>query len=314
MPVPSGYRPTLGHMPDATPLHILSGKGGTGKTTVALALALMLRRSGETLVCEVEARHGLSEAAGIASIGAGEERRVQIAGMSLRMLSVDSRHALRDYLQSHARLGVAGSVLEKTGFVDFASEIAPGLRDVLLTGKIYQAARRGLKGQAGAVEAVVMDAPPTGRIETFLTAGEALSEVVAVGPIAQQADSIMTFLRANTTRVHLVTTCTEMAVTETLQTLEALIGHGFNIGHVIINQSALAPPRLPDSLTDPSLHAIWKRDIAMASDQRLWTDKLSSRLAELGLGPALTIPMFPDEVNQDNLAMIADQLAKDWMS
>jgi len=299
-------------MPDVAPLHIVSGKGGTGKTTVALALALMLRRTGDTLVCEVESRHGLSEAAGLTRVEVGEERRVSIAGQDLRMLSVDSRHALRDYLESHVRLGVAGTILDKTGFVEFASELAPGLRDVLLTGKVYQAARRRLKGQPDAVDAVVMDAPPTGRIESFLTAGEALAEVVVVGPIAPQAQSIMALLRAESTQVHLVTTCTEMALTETLQTIDALTRHGIAIGHVIVNQVIADPPPLPDSVTDPTLRAAWERDVAVAAGQQPWAEQLADRLAELGRRPALTLPLLPDEVGPDDLSRIADLLAEGW--
>lgn len=298
-------------MPDVAPLHIVSGKGGTGKTTVALALALMLRRSGETLVCEVESRHGLSEAVGLAKIPEGEERRVTIAGEKLRILSVDSRHALRDYLD-HIRMGLAGTLLDKTGFVDFASELAPGLRDVLLTGKVYQAARRRLKGQPNAVDAVVMDAPPTGRIENFLTAGEALAEVVVVGPIESQAQSIMSLLRAETTQVHLVTTCTEMALTETLQTIDALTRHGIAVGHVIVNQVIPAPPPLPETVTDPALRAAWDQAVAVAAGQQPWADQLAARLVELGRGPALTLPLLPDEVGPDDLVQIAALLAEGW--
>ncbi len=237
-------------MPDATPLHIVSGKGGTGKTTIALALALLLSRGGDkTLVCEVESRHGLSEAAGLPLIPDGQERTVAIAGQSMRMLSVDSGHALRDYLESHMHLGVAGTILEKTGFVDFASELAPGLRDVLLTGKVYQASRRTLKGSPHAVDTIVMDAPPTGRIETFLTAGDALAEVMQVGPIAPQAQSVMNLLRSPSTKVHLVTTLSEMAVTETLETIDALTRHRISIGHVVVNQLAGDPPT-PAGLRD----------------------------------------------------------------
>ncbi len=299
-------------MPDVAPLHIVSGKGGTGKTTVALALALMLRRSGATLVCEVESRHGLSEAAGLSRVALGEERNVTISGETVRMLSVDSRHALRDYLDGHLRLGVAGAVLEKTGFVEFASELAPGLRDVLLTGKVYQAARRRLKSQADAVDAVVMDAPPTGRIESFLTAGEALAEVVVVGPIAPQAQSIMDLLRAPTTQVHLVTTCTEMALTETLQTIDALTEDGIAVGHVIVNQVVAAPPALPEAVTDPALRAAWERDAAAAASQVPWADLLAERLAELGRRPALTLPLLPREVGPDDLVRIADLLEEGW--
>ncbi|HET7725610.1 MAG TPA: ArsA-related P-loop ATPase [Propionibacteriaceae bacterium] len=299
-------------MPDVAPLHIVSGKGGTGKTTVALALALMLRRSGETLVCEVESRHGLSEAAGLSRVALGDERSVTISGQTLRMLSVDSRHALRDYLEGHVRLGVAGVLLEKTGFVEFAAELAPGLRDVLLTGKVYQAARRGLKREPDAVDAIVMDAPPTGRIESFLTAGEALAEVVVVGPIAPQAQSIMTLLRADSTQVHLVTTCTEMALTETLETIDALSRDRIAVGHVIVNQVVTDPPPLPDTVTDPALRAAWERDAAVAASQRPWAEMLEQRLAELGRPAPLRLPLLPREVRPEDLVHIADLLAEGW--
>ena len=300
-------------MTDAAPLHIVSGKGGTGKTTIALALALMLGRTGDTtLVCEVESRHGLSEAAGLPKIPDGQERTVAIAGQSLRMLSVDSGHALRDYLESHARLGVAGVILDKTGFVDFATELAPGLRDVLLTGKVYQAARRRLKGSPHAVDAIVMDAPPTGRIETFLTAGDALAEVMAVGPIAPQAQSIMDLLRSPSTKVHLVTTLSEMAVTETLETIDALTRHGIAIGRVVVNQVTGEPPALPSAVTDGALRSAWERDRAVAADQQPWAATLAQRLTELDRPPALTIDLLPDEVGPDDLGRIADVLAEGW--
>lgn len=300
-------------MSAVSPLHVVSGKGGTGKTTVALALALMLSRAGDrTLVCEVESRHGLTEAAGLATIPEGQERTVTLAGQELRMLSVDSGHALRDYLETHARLGVAGAILEKAGFVDFATELAPGLRDVLLTGKIYQAARRRYKGTPHAVDAVVMDAPPTGRIEAFLTAGDALAEVMSVGPIAPQAQSVMGFLRAPETKVHLVTTLAEMAVTETLETMTALIRHGIGIGHVVVNQVVADPPPLPSCVTDTALRASWERDRAVASGQQPWADALAQRLAELGRPPALTVELLPDEVGPADLPRIADALATGW--
>lgn len=300
-------------MPDAAPLHIVSGKGGTGKTTIALALALMLARTGDkTLVCEVESRHGLSEATGLPKIPDGQERTVALSGQSLRMLSVDSSHALRDYLESHVRLGVAGTILEKTGFVDFATELAPGLRDVLLTGKVYQAARRRLKGSPHPVDAIVMDAPPTGRIETFLTAGDALAEVMGVGPIAPQAQSIMELLRSPSTKVHLVTTLSEMAVTETLETIDALTRHGIAIGRVVVNQVAGDPPPLPSAVTDGALLSAWERDRAVFADQQPWAETLAQRLTELDRPSALTIDLLPDEVGPDDLGRIADVLAAGW--
>jgi anion-transporting ArsA/GET3 family ATPase len=53
------------------------------------------------------------------------------------------------------------------GAIDFVTTIAPGLRDVLLTGKLKEAVARKDKDRRPAYDAVVLDAPPTGRIRQF---------------------------------------------------------------------------------------------------------------------------------------------------
>ena len=106
-------------------------------------------------------------------------------------LAIDAEDALLEYLDTFYHLGLAGKALDRFGAVDFATSIAPGLRDVLLTGKVYEAVRRGVKGRPDAYDAVVLDAPPTGRIAQFLNVHEAVSGLAKMGPIRSQADSIM---------------------------------------------------------------------------------------------------------------------------
>jgi len=121
---------------------------------------------------------------------------------------------LLEYLDLFYRLGRAGKILERIGAIDFATTIAPGLRDVLLTGKVYEAARR--RSPRGPVyDAVVLDAPPTGRIGRFLNVNEEVVGLAKMGPIRNQAGSIMTLLRSPQTVVHLVTVLEEMPVQET---------------------------------------------------------------------------------------------------
>ncbi len=137
-------------------------------------------------------------------------------------LSIDAEDALLEYLDTFYHLGLAGKALDRFGAVDFATSIAPGLRDVLLTGKVYEAVRRGLKGRPNAYDAVVLDAPPTGRIAQFLNVHEAVSGLARMGPIRSQADSIMRVLRSATTIVHFVTLLEDMPVTETEEAVAAL--------------------------------------------------------------------------------------------
>ena len=166
---------------------------------MAAALACALATSGRrVLLCEVEGRKGISELFDVPDLVGAEERRLSRtpAGGSVYGLSIDAEDALMEYLETFYHLGIAGKALDRFGAVDFATSIAPGLRDVLLTGKVYEAVRRGLKQRPNAYDAVVLDAPPTGRISQFLNVHEAVAGLAKVGPIRNQADSIMRVLRS----------------------------------------------------------------------------------------------------------------------
>ena len=222
-------------------LHIVTGKGGTGKTTVAAALALALARQGKrVLLAEVEERQGISQTFDVPPLGHEETRIVhERGGGELYGMSVDVRESLMEYLQKFYKLGRAGSVLEKVGAVDFATTIAPGLRDVLLIGKVYEAAgRRGSSRQHDrpVYDAVVLDAPPTGRVVRFLNVNAEVADVARVGPIRTQADSITRMLRSHRTAVHVVSLLEEMPVQETVDALAELKKASLPVGAVIINQ------------------------------------------------------------------------------
>ena len=136
---------------DGVRLHVVTGKGGTGKTTVAAALALALAAGGRrTLVVEVEGRQGLARLFDTEPLPY-EERRVAVApdGGDVYALAVDTEAALLEYLEMFYKLGRAGRMLKRIGAVDFATTVAPGLRDVLLTGKVYEAVGRRRSGPPG---------------------------------------------------------------------------------------------------------------------------------------------------------------------
>jgi len=221
----------------ATELHVVTGKGGTGKTTVAAALAMSLAGRGRrVLLCEVEGRQGIAQLFDVPPLPYAE-RKIAVGpnGGEVFALAIDPEAALLEYLQMFYRLGRAGKALDRFGIIDFATTIAPGVRDVLLTGKVYEAARRRDKDNRFAYDAVVMDAPPTGRITRFLNVNSELAGLAKVGPIKRQAESIMTMMRAKSTRVHLVTVLEEMPVTETIDGIADLTREKLPVGHVVVN-------------------------------------------------------------------------------
>ena len=229
---------------DGVRLHVVTGKGGTGKTTVAAALALALASNGRpVLLMEVEGRQGIAQLFDVPPLPY-EERRVAVApaddgrpGGDVFALAVDPQSALIEYLQMFYNLRQAGRALTKLGVVDFATTIAPGLSDVLLTGKAAEAVRRK-SGGSFVYGAVVMDAPPTGRISRFLNISSEVSGLARVGPIRGHADTVQSVIRSPQTAVHFVTLLEEMPVQETLDGIAELreVGRGgIKPGGIVVN-------------------------------------------------------------------------------
>jgi anion-transporting ArsA/GET3 family ATPase len=84
-------------------------------------------------------------------------------------------------------------------------------------------------------DAIVLDAPPTGRIAQFLGVNQELAGLARVGPIKGQAESIMTLYRSPRTAVHLVTVLEEMPVQETADGIAHLHEHRLPVGGVVVN-------------------------------------------------------------------------------
>jgi anion-transporting ArsA/GET3 family ATPase len=222
---------------DAVRLHVVSGKGGTGKTTVAAALALALATDGrKVLVVEVENRQGLAQIFDVPPLPYAE-RRVAVApgGGEVFALAIDPEDALIEYLEMFYNLRRAGTALRRMGAIDFATTVAPGVRDVLLTGKAKEAVRRKKDG-LNVYDAVVMDAPPTGRIARFLNVNTEVAGLARTGPIRSQADSVMEVIGSRLTAVHLVTLLEEMPVQETADGVRHLLEAGLPVGGIIVNQ------------------------------------------------------------------------------
>jgi anion-transporting ArsA/GET3 family ATPase len=218
-------------------LHVVTGKGGTGTTTVAASLAIALATGGrKVLLIEVEERQGLAQLFDIAPLPY-EERALAVApgGGDVFGLAVDAHQAMYEYLEMYYRLGRAGRALDRMGVIDFATTVAPGLRAVLLTGKTYEAARRTTNGDY-VYDAVVLDAPPTGRITRFLNVTAAVTSLARVGPVNRHATSTMELIRSPRTAVHLVTILEEMPVQETADAIDELHNAEIPVGSIIVNQ------------------------------------------------------------------------------
>jgi anion-transporting ArsA/GET3 family ATPase len=228
-----------------TRLHVVTGKGGTGKTTAAAALALALADTGRSvLLVEVEGRQALAQLFGIPPMPYAETRLAQVGrGGKLFGLAIDAEQAMIEYLDMFYGLKRSARGLKKMGAVDFVTTLAPGLRDVLLTGKVKESVVRTRDGKP-VYDAVVLDAPPTGRVAKFLDATKEVARLTKFGPINNQSEGVIKLLHSDKTAVHIVTLLEEMPVQETIDAAGELATLGFHLGVVIVNRAR------PDLITE----------------------------------------------------------------
>ncbi|MGS2642547.1 ArsA-related P-loop ATPase [Streptosporangium sp. LJ11] len=242
---------------DGVRLHVVTGKGGTGKTTVAAALALALAAGGrKVLLVEVEGRQGISRVFDLPPLPY-EERKIAVApgGGDVYALAIDAEEAMLEYLEMFYGMRRAGRALSKIGIVDFATTIAPGFRDVLVTGKTSEAVRRKGKNGRRTYDAVVLDAPPTGRIARFLNVTNEVAGLARVGPIKNHADLVNGVVSSPETAVHFVTLLEEMPVQETLDGLRELRAAGLPPGGIFVNmiRESLLPAAVLDAAAEDRL-------------------------------------------------------------
>jgi anion-transporting ArsA/GET3 family ATPase len=191
---------------------ILTGKGGVGKSTNSAALALIAANRGQrVLVIEVDAKGNVPDFF--------DTRRVGFAYRRLHKgvwgLSMQPKDSMQEYLSLMLR--VPGfSLRPLQGFMEYTSNAIPGLKEILVTGKIYYEEKATDDGRPR-WDLIVVDGAPTGHVVSQLGAARHLAELVRTGPIHDQAVRVADMLSdAERTALVLVTIAEEMPVNETI--------------------------------------------------------------------------------------------------
>ncbi len=231
---------------------IVAGKGGVGKTTMVAAMAHLAARAGlSVLVVELEGRTGVTAAFGSGdpldyagsvlraagaetepeeARGEGDQEGAAIPKGTVRARNITPDDALLEYLADHGLRRVSKRLLS-SGIIDIVAGAIPGIRDILVLGKVKQIERSGV------ADLVLVDAPATGHTMTFLTSASGLLDAARGGPIrAQAADVVAMLSDPARCQVALVTLPEEMPVNEVIEAAYQLEDRvGIALGPVLVN-------------------------------------------------------------------------------
>jgi anion-transporting ArsA/GET3 family ATPase len=300
---------------------VVSGKGGVGKTTIAAALALAAARAGKhVLLAEMEDREAFAPLFGLQRLAYTEQRIApNIAG-----LTVEADEALIEYLQMFYGIPRASRALLRTKAVEFATQTAPGLKDILLIGKIKEAEGRRRDGKY-AFDQIVVDAPPTGRLPRFLDAPRAVVDLVHGGQIRQQALGVLEMVTdPKRLQVVLVAQPEEMPVRETADTIETLSKMNVSLGPVVMNgvwdeigslgrdpvaKLRAAAAAAGEPLEDDAVEQLATVAVAHARRARNQRKAMKTLQTEVDL-PHVELPyLFTERMGRNEVEQLAERLA-----
>jgi anion-transporting ArsA/GET3 family ATPase len=293
---------------------IVTGKGGVGKSTVALALGLAAAESGKrTIVCEVSQQEQLSRVFHRAEVGFHE---VQMAD-DLWGISIDPDEAMREYVLLQLKVKAMRDMLFKTKAFGYLAAATPGLRELVTFGKVWELAQPERKVKSGRqYDLVILDAPATGHGVGFLQTPRTFANIARVGPIRAQAEALDSFITNHRrTGVVIVALPEEMPVNESAF-LERQITEDVGASVDRIYMNALYPDRFGDEeveriepLAETGNGAVRYACRAAVSQSRRAAAQREQlvRLEELTAAPVRTLPyVFEPELGLGEIRELAE--------
>lgn len=169
-------------------LVFVTGKGGVGKTTVAVALGLRAASEGKrTIVCEVASQENASRIFDHAEVGFHEVEMAE----NLWSISIDPDESMREYVLLQLKVRAMRDMLFRSRIFTYLAAATPGLKELVTIGKIWELAQLDRKVKSGRkYDLVIVDAPATGHGIGFLQTPRTFASIARVGPVHSQAQQL----------------------------------------------------------------------------------------------------------------------------
>lgn len=217
----------------------VTGKGGTGKSTVAAGLARAAAASGlRTLACEMDAKGSLAAALGVPTPGF----EPIVVSDRLWSMTMDTESSLREYLRVHLRLPFVAKIGPLASTFDFVADAAPGVKEVLAIGKVCWEVREDH------FDIVIVDGEASGHIVSQIASPRVIHSLVPRGPLRDQTGWMLDILDdASRCGVVVVATAEDMVVSESLDLMGRIASETrASVACVVVNRAE--EPPIPDDL------------------------------------------------------------------
>jgi anion-transporting ArsA/GET3 family ATPase len=232
-------------------LVFVTGKGGTGKTTLAAALARVTAEKGRrTLLCEVDCiRPALTAIFGLAPTFAPQR-----AAPNLDLCNITWHEALELWLEEVVPAQRIVKMILGNRIAQTFLDATPGAREIMVMARVLQLSRQ--------YDSVVVDMPASGHAAGIFQTPHVAVSLMPAGPVGQLGRDLLQLYRSPATSLVVVGLPEEMVVNETLELGERLKREvpELHAPTIVLNRSAT-----------PTL----------TSEER----QLLLRLSEAGLGP-----------------------------
>jgi anion-transporting ArsA/GET3 family ATPase len=295
-------------------LIFVTGKGGVGKSTIAVSLGLAAAERGKrTIVCEIASQEQTSRFFKRAEVGFHE---VELES-NLWSISIDPDESMREYVLLQLKVRAMRDLLFRSRIFTYLTAATPGLKELVTIGKIWELSNRKVK-KGREYDLVIVDAPATGQGIGFLQTPRTFANIARVGPIHSQAEELDRFITdQDATGTAIVSLPEEMPVNESAN-LEQQLREEIGVSVDRIYMNGLYPERFSaeeaekiDSATQNADGAVRGALRAAASEQRRAASQRAqlARLEERVSAPVKSLPfIFEPELGVEEARQLAAEL------